>query len=924
MAATLYDKLVWYDAGRPGTNPTKFANLGTGGSGYDMLIGGVLLNPTTMPYFDKATGAVSLPGVTSNYVFSYDRPQHDILGDMEIIAYLSMNDWTPAAAQTILAKYVGAGTRSYLLTIDTSGRPLLTTSTDGTATVANLCPTATGFADGSGHWLKVIYDVDDGAGNRVASFYTSSDPVTTDPGLVTWAFLDSVTTAVTTSIFASLVNLEIGSNASGSGNLLVGKVYRAIVKNGINGTVTSDFNPDLDAAWPYQHWVSSVSGEGYTIASPSIYTSGRPKRLPHRGKNYLWLPGITGNSATAPDSAALSITGDLELQWFGALELPANNGSLLSKFGASPNKSYALTVASTNLLNFTWSEDGTASTLVASTIPWTQGFHPEQDGGIKVTFDVDDGAGNNVVTFYTTVNGGLTWTQLGAPVTTAGATSIFDSNAVVTVGFNGNFTSGAGDQGKHYRATIKNGINGTTVFDVDFTKLTSATQTTIAEQSSNGATVTIGRSSSNRKASVVVRDIVNFGVDDWWEMKANPSGAYVYSLPASSLAVATTPDAAALDILGDIEIQWFGRLDSLSLNGSLVSKFAAVGQRSYALYLVNGVPTLVWSEDGSITAPNIKTATATLGSVGVVAGVTDFGIKATLDVDNGAVGNDVKFYYSLDDGLNWTQLGTTITTAAVTSVFASTAVLTVGYNGNITAGDGHGGRHYHALVKSGIGGTTVAEWQAAGHIAGVLTYTDQTLGNVWTEATAHVTNPNPLNLGATGTISVLAAVRQFTTAATDEIVSKRSGVVGTAAGAIGWSLSTTAGPNTSGIIDDGAFAPTDTNSSTYGALELKSFQRVVSGDRIEATKNGTPVNGTTDTTTGPINNGLAVRIGRPAGPFGGGFADMEFVMASIDPTVLSFDDLAALSSAISAMGTQTAEDLRTRYHAGRLLSTTAA
>jgi hypothetical protein len=204
-------------------------------------------------------------------------------------------------------------------------------------------------------------------------------------------------------------------------------------------------------------------------------------------------------------------------------------------------------------------------------------------------------------------------------------------------------------------------------------------------------------------------------------------------LPGSSGNTVTTPDAAALDITGDIDIRiklaaadWTPTADSY-----LLSKYVTTGnQRSFALVLTStGTLAFQWSADG--TTAVTKNSTANLASL---AGNAVKWVRATLDVDNGAAGNDVKFYTS-DDGTTWTQLGTTVTTAGTTSIFASTAVLELGSRNAGTSDFLISGKIFEAEVKNGIDGTTVAHPVATS--SGI---TDAT-GLTWTlNGTAILTN----------------------------------------------------------------------------------------------------------------------------------------------------------------------------------------
>jgi hypothetical protein len=64
---------------------------------------------------------------------------------------------------------------------------------------------------------------------------------------------------------------------------------------------------------------------------------------------------------------------------------------------------------------------------------------------LKVTHQMNDGAGNNVVKFWYSTNLGALWTQLGATISTAGVMSIFDSTSDVWLGDdNAGFNSHSG------------------------------------------------------------------------------------------------------------------------------------------------------------------------------------------------------------------------------------------------------------------------------------------------------------------------------------------------------------------------------------------------------------------------------------------------------------------------------------------------
>ena len=103
-----------------------------------------------------------------------------------------------------------------------------------------------------------------------------------------------------------------------------------------------------------------------------------------------------------------------------------------------------------------WSNNSTAQLTANSTA--TLGFTDGQRRMLRVTHDVDNGTAGNTVTFWHKLPGDAVWTQLGAPVVTAGTTLIARPAArEFEVG-------GTGSQvvlpGKYYSIVYRNGIAG--------------------------------------------------------------------------------------------------------------------------------------------------------------------------------------------------------------------------------------------------------------------------------------------------------------------------------------------------------------------------------------------------------------------------------------------------------------------------------
>jgi hypothetical protein len=261
-------------------------------------------------------------------------------------------------------------------------------------------------------------------------------------------------------------------------------------------TITAAYNNDLsrvqltmlsltDGLWTVERsrngtlWETVRGGTGVTVEAggaalddyefdPDVLNHYRVTPIdPPAG---LLLNGSTGTYASTPDHAALDITGDLDIraEFIPEFWPPVNQSRLIAKFGVTGSQcSYQFRINQDGHAHLSWSTNGSSTGAPgrASTapVPVTAG----QKIGIRAVLDVDDGAGNHVVTFYYSTNW-TTWTQLGAPVPTSGTTSIFASTTPVSIGarlspeadwFTGTVT----------RAEIRNGINGTVVANPDFT-----------------------------------------------------------------------------------------------------------------------------------------------------------------------------------------------------------------------------------------------------------------------------------------------------------------------------------------------------------------------------------------------------------------------------------------------------------------------
>ena len=434
-------------------------------------------------------------------------------------------------------------------------------------------------------------------------------------------------------------------------------------------------------------------GTAKEIFPTSFYNS--PKYLDWSGTNYIYIPGIGSNSFSGPlnDSALVATTDiDYRIKIASTSYSPSSNQMLVytyfERFGISGGAGYPY---------FQWN-DGTNWLTSNSTTSLSSLFSAGQTIWLRMTFVPNNGAGGNDAKFYYSTDDAATWTQLGSTVTKTG-TSQFNSNVSKTLGFGAQDGNAYVYDGKIYKSKVY--INGSLLYDIDTSVIKSGSDTTF--KALTGQTMTINRSSTPEFRTVAVTQPCWLTNVSAYSRVANlfmeHTGVNYLYLPGINGNYASSPDSNALDITGDLDVRVKVALDDWTPGSAnlLLAKWSGSGNYSYYLYINSGgAPSIQWSPNGTDTSKSATGATLNLkdGSIKWV--------RWVLDVDNGAGGNDNKFYTS-DDGINWTQLGSTITQSGTTSIYAGTAPLELGsYNGGSTTMTG---KLYRAQVFNGIGGT---------------------------------------------------------------------------------------------------------------------------------------------------------------------------------------------------------------------------
>lgn len=166
---------------------------------------------------------------------------------------------------------------------------------------------------------------------------------------------------------------------------------------------------------------------------------------------------FSGAGRVTHASAALT---DLDVQLLirPVTWIPATTQVLIGEWNtAGNNRGWEIRQTLTDQVALRWSADGTSTLTDTSTV--ATGLDHGTKRWLRVTLDVNNGAGGHSTRFYLS-DDGVEWTQLGATVTTAGATSIFH-NAATPITLGGE-TDAASYIGKAYEVRVYAAIDGST------------------------------------------------------------------------------------------------------------------------------------------------------------------------------------------------------------------------------------------------------------------------------------------------------------------------------------------------------------------------------------------------------------------------------------------------------------------------------
>lgn len=225
----------------------------------------------------------------AQYAYTVDKASLDITGDIDV--RIEFSPQRSRGRELILCgKYLtgGGSDRSWLLHYMPDGTLKFLHTTNGLlATLVSNQTTATIAEDTVRSAVRVTLDVNNGAGGKVYTWYTS----TSISG--TWTVLETNTVAGTTSIHAGGARLEIGSAANGGrgisgSDVFAGKIHAMELRDGIGGTLVADFKPADQEPMEVTSWDDTcatvntwlLNGSDVRLASDRIRFAGQLGVIP--------------------------------------------------------------------------------------------------------------------------------------------------------------------------------------------------------------------------------------------------------------------------------------------------------------------------------------------------------------------------------------------------------------------------------------------------------------------------------------------------------------------------------------------------------------------------------------------------------------------------------------------------------------------
>lgn len=225
----------------------------------------------------------------------------------------------------------------------------------------------------------------------------------------------------------------------------------------------------------------------------------------------LYLRPVADSRGIVESIAALNLTNDLDIRLDLFLRTTHSQGAYVQAVGRNSATlfSWRVDVQPDRRLTLYWSTDGVnitdEATSDAPVLPMSA------RATLRVTLDVNNGAGGYDVTFYVGESVDGPFNQVGNVITGVGTTSISNAAAAFLIGPTDeleDFATQLGLDASVYRVQLRDGINGTVTVDADFTAQVSGV-TTFVDSTGLVWVVTSAAELSNRWFRIVGT------IDEW-------------------------------------------------------------------------------------------------------------------------------------------------------------------------------------------------------------------------------------------------------------------------------------------------------------------------------------------------------------------------------------------------------------------------
>lgn len=203
---------------------------------------------------------LSLPGISGNYASTPDSAAVDFSVAIDIAVDAQLDDWADADYQVLAAKD-DLVTRGWIFFTDAGTGRLVLFVMDATLTpVSAISTVATGFAAGSRHWVRAVFEP---AVSQVR-FYASSEGAQ-------WAQLGAAVAVGSASPRNTTHAVTVGA-ASGGSYPATGRIYAAIFSGTVGGAPAARLQPG--------HFTAAGTGVSATGEVWTLQTSGgTPARI---------------------------------------------------------------------------------------------------------------------------------------------------------------------------------------------------------------------------------------------------------------------------------------------------------------------------------------------------------------------------------------------------------------------------------------------------------------------------------------------------------------------------------------------------------------------------------------------------------------------------------------------------------------------